>query len=43
MGITGGRREKGERDEARVTSGIQGLWWVARIFQVPSEKLPDSS
>jgi hypothetical protein len=24
------KRERRERGEARVTSGIQGLWWTAR-------------
>jgi hypothetical protein len=43
------KRERRERGEARVTSGIQGLWWVARIsnkhckvgWQKKKKKLPD--
>jgi hypothetical protein len=36
VSITGGRREKGERGKARVTSGIQVLWWTARISNTGS-------
>jgi hypothetical protein len=31
MGHRREKRERRERGEARVTSGIQGLWWAARI------------
>jgi hypothetical protein len=44
VGITRGRREKGERGKARVTSRIQGLWWAARISNTgrwDEKKLPE--
>jgi hypothetical protein len=44
VGITGGRREKGERGKARGYQRDQELWWAARISNTGSwdeKKLPE--